>query len=240
MKNIYFIHINKTSGTSIGLWINTLSGFGVSWGYVRDHDHRKVGDTDWTSCGHVCAPDHLVYKEGTPGSHDMPTEFHPDVFYFTIVRNPYNRMASHFYSWGKENLLNRSVKEDLNAFIQKLPQIYETNNTSCVVDTSSWNRDFPTTTLLGPVSPKFVMPCTFWIKDFAKVKIFKFEEREKMEGYFQQNLGVKSAQKIQEIHSERTATKKLKSYVHLYTRESLDIINRLFREDFENFGYEVL
>ena len=30
---------------------------------------------------------------------DKTIEFDDDVFYFTLIRNPYNRLASHYYQW---------------------------------------------------------------------------------------------------------------------------------------------
>ena len=46
-----------------------------------------------------------ISQESAGGSHEVVEvkEYQDDIFYFTVVRNPYDRFASHFFMWEKNS-----------------------------------------------------------------------------------------------------------------------------------------
>ena len=85
--------------------------------------------------------------------------------------------------------------------------------------------------------PEFLQPCTEWIRDFDKVKIFKTEELDELLEFFRQHFKGKKADNKLDV-DRSTKTKGLKSYKDLYNEKSRSIIKRVFDDDFKNFGYE--
>ena len=85
--------------------------------------------------------------------------------------------------------------------------------------------------------PEFIRPCTEWIRDFDKVKIFKTEELDELLEFFRQHFKGKKADNNLGV-SKSTKTKGLKSYKDLYNEKSKSIIKQVFDDDFKNFGYE--
>ena len=197
------IHINKTAGTSVVKWLLHLVDTG-----------NKV---------------HITGKGEANSSHRIIEieEFTNKHFYFTVVRNPYDRLASHYFHWesqgkGRRERWWRDDVKDLNDFVQKA---YE--NIELVIDKKHIHKH----------QPEFIRPCTEWILDFDKVKIFKTEELDELLEFFRQYFKGEKANKKLGV-SKHTKTKGLKSYKDLYNEKSRSIIKRVFDDDFKNFGYE--
>ena len=137
-------------------------------------------------------------------------------------------MASHYFHWEsqgkhrKERWWRDDVK-DLDDFVQK---VYEYPP-----------KLFIKEKYLHKHQPEFIQPCTEWIRDFDKVKIFKTEELDKLLEFFRQHFKGKHADAKLGV-SKHTKTKGLKSYKDLYNEKSRSIIKRVFDDDFKNFGYE--
>jgi hypothetical protein len=135
-------------------------------------------------------------------------------FYFAIVRNPYDRVASQFFHW-RDNLKRIRPEVELNEYV------------SNISDSSKW--------LIGGYHPwfhaRFNEPCSKWIVS-NKIKVFKFEEMDKMKNFFIREFNFKN--NFPHINK----TKSLKSYKALYNNQSLQIIQEKFKTDFDNFGYE--
>ncbi len=203
-ENIKMIHINKTGGTSVINWLLPVLEVDAS--------------TDLTD------------KGTSNSSHRIIETFIDEYFYFTIVRNPYDRLASHYFQWetqGKhrdERWWSDDVK-DLNDFITK------TYNDSIlhVIKKKYLYRH----------QPEYLLPCTDWILDFNKVKIFKTEELHELVKFFRHHFKNDAKWNQSELEVDTaTKTKGLKSYKHLYNEESKSIIKKVFDSDFKNFGYE--
>ena len=200
-QNIKMIHINKTAGTSVVKWLLHLMDTG-----------NKV---------------HITGKGEANSSHRIIEEFTNKHFYFTIVRNPYDRLASHYFHWESQGK-HRNQRwwkddvKDLDDFVQKA---YE--NIELVIDKKHIHKH----------QPEFIRPCTEWIRDFDKVKIFKTEELDELLEFFRQHFKGKKANSDLDV-DRSTKTKGLKSYKDLYNEKSRSIIKRVFDDDFKNFGYE--
>ena len=79
-------------------------------------------------------------------------------------------------------------------------------------------------------------PCSYWIRDLSKFKIFKLEDNHERQQYFFDQGWYQDGPRMGVY--EHTKTQGLAGYKHLYDEKSLDIIKELFKEDFENFGYD--
>ena len=195
------IHINKTAGTSVLEWLLNLVDAGNK--------------------------SHLTGKGSANSSHRIIKKFTNKPFYFTIVRNPYDRLASHYFHWEsqgnhrKDRWWRDDVK-DLDDFVQKA---YE--NIELVVKKKYLHKH----------QPEFIRPCTEWIRDFDKVKVFKTEELDELLEFFRQHFKGKKADNNLGVN-KNTKTKGLKSYRDLYNEKSKSIIKQVFDDDFKNFGYE--
>lgn len=201
-QNIKMIHINKTAGTSVVKWLL----------HLVDTGNKQ----------------HLTGKGSANSSHRIIEKFDDKHFYFTIVRNPYDRLASHYFHWesqgrGRNERWWRDDVKDLNDFVQNA---YEYPP-----------KVFIKERYLHKHQPEFIRPCTEWIRDFDKVKIFKTEELDKLLEFFRQYLKGKKADLDLSV-DKGTKTKGLESYKDLYNEESLKIIHSIFHDDFENFGYK--
>ena len=196
------IHINKTAGTSVLDWL--------------------------LSIGVAGSKQNIAGKGSANSSHRIIEEFDNKHFYFTIVRNPYDRLASHYFHWesqgkGRKERWWRDDVKDLDDFVQKA---YEYPP-----------KLFIKEKYLHKHQPEFIQPCTEWIRDFDKVKIFKTEELDELLEFFRQHFKGKKADAKLGVN-RLTKTKGLKSYKDLYNEKSRSIIKRVFDDDFKNFGYE--
>ena len=73
------------------------------------------------------------------------------------------------------------------------------------------------------------------IADWDRFTIFKTENLDELHEFFKKHGG---PAKNDIGRAKSTMTKGLKSYKDLYNEESLKIIQKIFHDDFENFGYE--
>lgn len=144
---------------------------------------------------------------------DVYNTFNNNNFYFTVVRNPYDRIASQFFHW-RDNLKRIDSKITLDFYVENIRQ--------------------PEKWLLNGNHPWFYsrlnQSCKSWIKSDI-IKVFKFENLKEMENYFFVNFGFTCP--LPHINK----TKNLKSYSHFYNKNSIKIINDLLKDDFETFNY---
>lgn len=169
-----------------------------------------------------------------PGDHKIIEDFEEDVLYLTMVRNPYNRIVSHFNQWVSAGWIQGY---DLNTFVSKLRECYADNSTKKILAGTPLNRwgQLPNST--SPVSIKFIKPCRYWIRDMSRFKVFKFEELQAVDDFFTER-GHIVKHNMQGVKEEKTITEGLPSYIDRLTDDSIRIINELFAEDFENFNYK--
>lgn len=204
--NIHFMHINKTAGTSVTGWLSKL---GIKPAGLKPGNKSN-------SC------------------HEMVHEHKSNMFYFTIVRNPYDRLASHYFHWSqqgrqrKENWWTDNVT-DLDKYISMLG---EKRKSSDMIIGDQMKRH----------QVEFIKPCHYWIRNShpdVKFKVFKTEELSELvnffEFFFKENYKLGHGTKLEVNKS--TATKKLQSYKELYNKESIEIIQSLFKDDFKEFEY---
>jgi len=239
--HLHFMHIGKCGGSSITAWFH----------------HNKI-----------------PIRNGLGSAeHVIPRAFASNRFYFTCVRNPYDRLASVFNQWEKNGFWRPEIKTP-DDMIARLPIFWSTDVTARHPnpDFQRWLCEYvmpfaqlgdplyqsltleawyPLSyltqinrfALVGvhpwhqPVAPKFLLPCSYWITDLSKFKIFKIEELDKMQEFFESYVD-RSLTSLRKTKHQETITKGLKSYKHVFSESSLKIIQKYYHDDFINFGYE--
>ena len=150
---------------------------------------------------------------------------------FTFVRNPYNRLYSS-YNW----IMNRdtSRNEDLSG-IDLLEYDY-------LKGFNDFN-DFATNVGVDGINKKFMIhfhPCSKWIWD-SKILItnfFKFEDLFSNDNSFLhwcKDNGLNYQGLVDETHKSKWTER---NYFDYFNSESIFNINKLYKKDFELFGYE--
>jgi hypothetical protein len=261
---ICFTHINKCAGTSIKRWLdyNHLQ---------RDSAKHQIVGYDYESRGRDKRKyiNQILFKSkiGVWDGKEKPTLIKTDdnVLYLTMVRNPYDRMASHFFQWERNRFFNKNCF-DINSFISTLAKFYEKgySNIKIIINNSTDDMFIhggtPSFRYRPAIDKRFIMPCTYWIRDMDRFKVFRLEYDglNKLQTFITTKLPIgrthdgKYGSMINDPlsnildmkHNHNPdlpnlfADKRINNYMHLYNKKSIDIINNLFHSDFETFGYE--
>ena len=213
---IWFMHINKTAGSAVKEWFK-VNGYKLL---------------------------------GPPGVHQstLDTEFDLPLprFYFTIVRNPYDRVASHFFMWRDNHKYFRS-EVTLDRYVRAL---HESRTNPLFFNRRGHfydqRRDAPILSLMTDPGAqrlksqgRLLNPCSDWMKTPKaqdNFTIFKCEELDKLEDFFTKRLPFTIP--LKDVRVELTETKRLPSYKHLYSKKSIEFIQEIYADDFRNLRYD--
>lgn len=190
-KEFIFIHIPKTSGNSLSLYLKTYLANKV----IRRTSRVGPGQGIDIICEkNKCDIKHktITYYRG------MYPELYNKYFKFTIVRNPYDRLIS-LYFWCRSNM--PFTKESFIKFLSRGIR----SQVSYLID-----------------KDKVVMD-----------HICKFENLQEDLGIVFDRLGIEEKM----IYPHLNASKH-DYYMSYYDRESIDIVNEKYDQDFELLGYE--
>ena len=213
---IWFMHINKTAGSAVREWFN-LNGY------------KLLGPAG-------------VHEPTSDAEFDSPMRR----FYFTIVRNPYDRVASHFFMWRDNHKYFRS-EVTLDRYVRVLHESRTNplffNRRGRFYDS---RKNAPILDLMGDpgrramkAQGRLLDPCSAWIttpKSQDNLAIFKCEELDKLENFFTKRLPFTIP--LKDIRIELTETRRLPSYKHLYSKESVGFIQEVYADDFRNLRYD--
>jgi len=241
-QKYHFMHINKTAGHTCHDWLNMT------------HD--------------------IIFEPGgDAGAHTIVDKFKDDVFYFTIVRNPYDRLASHYFQWRRNGTFNKkriSTRSDPEYHIESPDHMIKlliegkvpfsnglakkkTNSIFCLEDFGAF--EYETNNFLTYKKYKmmmavdedyrdliFLLPCSEWIRDPQRFKIFKKEKLHLLEKFFTSGELKPNIKKhvplTKDLRNENTRTKQLDSYKHLFSEESIEFIKKAYHNDFEIYRYQ--
>lgn len=205
INKVLFIHIPKTAGTSMEVFLGQI------YGYSETYIQR---------CIHGLEPNTLDL--GNDSQHKPITEYSnilPTLdFIFTIVRNPYDRLIS-AYSFFKLYIertkygkLSRLNFQDW-FFKEKI----ESKN-------------------LVPTYNYHLLPQTWYLDNYIKqINIYKYETLNKDIEIIKNNLQI--SHNITFPHKFKTS-RYLADYNDI--KNILPEINKYYKEDFQNFGYQTL
>lgn len=190
LKELKFIHITKTAGTSI-----EDIGFekGISWG----RNHKEYGN-----CFQFW---HQLFPR-------VDRKIKDKYDWFMVVRDPYTRLVSEYHFFNQKSAIikqNLSVK-DFNNSIQENIQI--ANNGACGHYLSQHR----------------------YLDDTCKIHVLSFE-----------NLESDFNKLMCRYNLDLTLSKHLNKREYVFTKddftnETIDIINRVYKLDFEQFNYKMI
>ena len=190
-KEIIFMHIPKTGGASIGqlCMSNRIGAIGHN---TRNPNYVSLAQ----------------YKRS-----------HPDIFSFSIVRNPWDRLVSayHFLSQGG---LNADDSKDANKYVNRYSGFNEFISGAFKDDAILTQIHF--------------RPQHEWISDENNViadYVGKFED---LQHHISACLALVGLPDYQLPHVNKATHKHYKQY---YSKESIDIVETIYSRDIELFDY---
>ena len=209
---MWFMHINKTGGSVVKKWFKA--------------NELPLGGPEG------------VHKNITDSQYGQAR------FYFTIVRNPYDRAASHFFMW-RDNHKYFRTEVTLDDYVKAL---HERHMHPGRVEGRFRDRRRNAALLsLGKESSQRIITfqdrlfnsCSDWMTSSTaqdNLAIFKCEEMDKLENFFTKRLSITIP--LKDIRVEETETRRLPSYKHLYSKESIGFIQEVYADDFRNLRYD--
>jgi len=172
-------------------------------------------------------------------THKTIENFSNDKIYLTTVRNPYNRCVSHYNQWTKLNWIDTNIYPNVNIFIEQFDFCYKEKNTKKLLKKEIFNKYNNLHIYNDTIGVKMIYPCSWWIKDFSKYKIFKFEQIKEIENFFIHEKNIKIKHNLHtDFRNPKTVTEGKDSYIDRLNKTSIKIINRLFNDDFKKFNYK--
>ena len=191
-KDIIFMHIPKTGGASIGQ-LCISKGIGGIGHNTRDPNYISLAQ----------------YKHS-----------HPDIFSFSIVRNPWDRLVSayHFLSQGG---LNAYDSEDADRYVNRYSGFNEFVSDAFKDDAILTQIHF--------------RPQYEWISDENDVIADYVGKFEALQHHISACLALAGLPDYKLPHVNKATHKHYKQY---YSKESIDIVGNIYARDIELFDYK--
>jgi len=193
-KELKFIHITKTAGTSIE---DEGMKHGKRWG----RNHNEYG---WW---------HEIFSKKSK-------ELRNKYDWFMVVRNPYTRIVSEYHYINKD--VQRRTKKDFNDFIKKSLHILTTNKT---------NNDLP---WQRPSGDHFTEQHKY-LDNESVIHILKYEN---IKNEFENLMSAYNNNNIR-LELKVYETKKFFT-VNDISKENIELLNEIYKKDFETFGYTII
>jgi hypothetical protein len=207
-----FLHITKTGGTSIEEFGFKL---GIKWGKYDNilyYFFNKVGF--W----HIP----LIY---------IPNDILIKYKWFTIVRNPYDRIISEINYLIRDNIINENV--DINKYLFNILTKLFTYNTETKLYTI--NKEVNESDELMykfHFTPQYMYTTNSNLKILDNIKIMKFENlNNEINNFLKENESLETF----DIH-EQINNNKLYTIIDL-SLKNINLINEIYKHDFELFNY---
>jgi len=237
------MHINKCAGRTVCKWMTA---------HHIDHIH----DSPYSS-GSSVAPDGCSHQ---PIYHSE--EMEEDVFYFTTVRHPYDRLYSAYLQWSDFSDSAAQVQtgnkwfnspwdvasdEAFNDFVHALYQEKDS-------DTKQFAERFLLESVIdqfkdaseriSPIKRLMFKPCADWFDTSSRIVWFHVENLQQLQYFFAdpeygklKPLPDIAHQLTGNYRHKYTVTHKGHDYKQHYNQRSLEIVRELYDKDFKAFGY---
>lgn len=216
IKNYKFIHISKTGGTSIEEFGKKL---GLKWGRF----------------------DPIYKSKKNNHFHDILNFYDKNIFYkyiwFTIVRNPYDRIISELNYLVKIGLIKKN-NIDINIHLNKiLLNMFKDNKLNLNFHKDSNNKDLAYYMHFIPMYFYTCFECNNLDENNKlinnNIKVLKFENLNKEMNNFLKELNVNEIFNIKENISEKNFVFEDLSI------KNLKLINEIYKKDFLLFNYKI-
>jgi len=215
-ENVVFIRPPKIGGTSIALALG-LRGYAK----VLKTTTEVSG---WAQFGHMHYP--TLVKMGLVGE-----EFDKSAFKFSFVRNPYDRLVSMFFYYKQWWLISRRTGKRTKRWENK----FETFLDFCrhidsgpIPPLGAYTMKHNKKHIQSGYNPQYL-----WFEGLELDFLGRFE---KMDEDYEKLSGILG---IPYVKLPKVRTSKHDHYEKYYCPESLEIVNRIYGEDFERFNYPI-
>jgi Sulfotransferase family len=254
-----FIHIPKTAGISIYKSVLDLKRpfdwfFGLDKKYLKGllknqvelkKIHVRVDKAiesvklmmkeskieDWPTEG-ASMLGHIHYKALIDDG-KLSQEYFNNAFKFAFVRNPYDRLVSLY----KYHMVQKRAGLDFDKFVETLSQEFQEGN---VPEVGLYNiRPFPMTSPLYHIQiyGNQYQPMVAWLPK-EHVMIFYLET---FEQDIDRMLSVMGFEGKRAPVPKKNKSKYDDNFMDFYSnRQTIDLVNKIYKEDFETFGYDML
>lgn len=119
--NILFIHIPKTGGSSIEVYLSKKYNIKLDQNSLW---YKQIFDYNFIYDSNKITPQHQTYTTLYKYRNEFKINFHDNLKLITIVRNPYDRIISVFFWW--KLITIKSTKEEVFKIMSKY--VYENSN----------------------------------------------------------------------------------------------------------------
>lgn len=231
-RTLEFVHITKTGGTSVE---TAGRDFGIPWGLC----HYKTFETNDTICRSDWS-DQTYFRD--QAWHSPPSWFkglNPYAGHdtFTIVRNPYSRAISEYYCpyfgfRAFENDANQDSVVTLNIFIRD-----KVNEMMKMLEQGD--------AYSGYKNPHFLPQHLYILGDEAVQTVNHILHKENLTDEFNElmqlyGLNVTLTKESWKNTGERKHFNHQTDLSCVLEQETLELLNRVYRKDFELLGYETM
>jgi hypothetical protein len=216
-KQLKFIHIPKNAGTTIE---DVAKENGIMWGRF-DTEYNSIGESILKNNNINSENIQLLsYNKGSPWHNNFslfPDEYKKKYDWFLVVRNPYDWILSHGHYWIKEveqEDINNYTRESFNKYIQtKIKQ--------------QKNNPFG-----GHYTPQYKYSENN-DSQLVNINVLKFENITNEFNNLMKEYNI-------DLHlNEHKNKSNYKFTTDDFTKETIDLIKKVYEQDFEQFNYNI-
>jgi hypothetical protein len=209
LKELKFIHITKNGGTSIE---KTAQKHNILWGkYDTEYKYHTYPNKNKFKSWHdvLCDKDYINKYD-----------------WFMVVRNPYTRILSEYNcDWGGiGQLKTKQTKEEMNRFLIKTIHDYQK-----IYQNKPSRMKF---------APGHYRVQSDYLLTGTKLYILKFES---LSTHFNKLMEIYGLSDLTLEHHNSSSSKKNPNdfTIEDFSDELITLINKVYYDDFTNFGYEM-
>ena len=203
-----FLHIPKTAGTSVWALLEQCGG--------RKYETVRAIDWDFPQRG-IVTFNHVHYAK-LVATGRISREFDETAFKFTVVRNPFDRAVSLFSHYRRHGEIPRQMTFEM--FLELLSV-----------------AELDPIGLHNHVGLSSANPQVRWLEDVTggsvDCALFRFEALHELEEEVQRRFDVDA-----ELPKLNRSSGRDRDFRHHYSSESRAMVEHVYAEDLEAFGYE--
>ena len=210
-KNVVFVHIPRTGGTSIEILLG-MTGAENLWGFAPI-----------PSWGTNCSPQHFTFQDL---QRNLPDKFLSRAFKFAFVRNPWDRFVSEF-EWRRRHWNSRSSSS---------PRVYDNRDLESLDAFTRLLRLPPDRRLDSSIGldSHLETQTSFLIDPLGNIAVDFVGRFEKFETDLRSVLECLGIVANAIPHANGGPIRDYRAY---YSRDTQEAVRRFYSDDIERFGY---
>ena len=207
-----FLHITKTGGTSVEEFGFKL---GIKWGKYDKMLYNLFKNDGFWHIPVIYIPNNILTKYK----------------WFTVVRNPYDRIISEINYLIKDNFIDQNINVNLYLF-NILTKLFTYNTETKLYTINKEVNESDELMLKFHFTPQYMYTTNSNVKTLDNIKIIKFENlNNEMNNFLKENESLETF----DIH-EQINNNKLYTIIDL-SLKNISLINEIYKRDFELFNY---